>query len=102
MATITKTGRAPTLDTLAALAAPAAAAPAAVAVDVLADFKVSVARAPRYREVGSRASVPAISPAAYTVRGVQISDNAPMLLVVDGSKTSALPLCAIGAAIAHC
>lgn len=77
---------------------PAAPAP----VDLLADFKVSTRRAPAYAADADapRAAVPAVSDVAYVTRGHHVKSGAPVLMVVDGSAITALPLPAIGMAIA--
>lgn len=70
--------------------------------DVLADFKVSTRRAPTYTYSDSapRAFVPAVSDVAFVTRGAHAKSGAPVLLVCDGSAMTALPLSAIGQAIA--
>jgi hypothetical protein len=76
--------------------------PSTVKVDALADFKVSARRAPIYNvaDKAARVAVPAISDAAQVTRGAHAKNGTPVLLVQDGSAQHALPLSAIGAAIA--
>lgn len=70
--------------------------------DALADFKVSARRAPIYvrADKAPSAPVPAVSDAAIVTRGAHGKTGVPVLLVQDGSAQTALPLSAIGAAIA--
>lgn len=70
--------------------------------DALADFKVSAKRAPMYvaAEKAPRVAVPAVSDAALVTRGAHAKTGVPVLMIVDGSAYTALPLSAIGAAIA--
>lgn len=74
-------------------------------VDPLADFTSLPARKATYieREGVTRAHFRTHSdaePTAYVTRGVHSRTSAPVLMTVDGSQTSALPLAAIAAALA--
>jgi hypothetical protein len=74
----------------------------APALDLLADFRTSARRAPMYTAASdaTRALVPAVSDAAYVTRGAHAKNGTAVLLVQDGSTQTALPLAAVGAAIA--
>jgi hypothetical protein len=105
----TRTAPAPARD--ASAEAPASAgtdAPATNAADVLADFRIAPARKVIYSfEHGApRADVPALrandsAPAPVITRGKHERSGVPVLALVNGDNVQALPLAAIGAAIAH-
>lgn len=88
--------------------APTGDAPAANVADVLADFRVAPARKVAYEANpdAARAHVPALrasetAPAPIITRGKHTRSGATVLMLVDGASVTALPLAAIGAAIAH-
>lgn len=83
-------------------------APAANVADVLADFRVAPARKVAYEANpdAARAHVPALrasetAPAPVITRGKHTRSGVTVLMLVDGASVTALPLAAIGAAIAH-
>jgi hypothetical protein len=74
------------------------------ALDALADFRVSTKRAAQFKVADSakRAPVPAHADGALVMRAARSSDGAPYLLcTAPGVKDTAIPLSAVGAAIAH-
>jgi hypothetical protein len=82
---------------------PASKANASKAPDVLSEFKVAPARkvANVISDNAKRASVDALGDGAFVARGTRSRDDVPVLVLRHGPQDIALPLLAIGAAIAQ-